>query len=145
MGRIVALHRINLMVMGHQPGNWHGKAGLEVDTRGEAFLFSVPYCLGWFAESKWLGVGLLVVYAKETVTTMEQILPVKESMPYFSNQIIQITLSLSFKKWLYVFRKSGLIVSAVFWKLKGRSNVSKSCGWEEWLLAQPVGSSSRSS
>lgn len=104
------------------------KAGLEVDMRGEAFLYFITYSLGWFVEGKCLGVGLLVVYAKETVATVEQIFPVKESMSYFVNQIIQIILSLSFKKWLQVFRKFGLIVLAVFWKLKGRSNVGESCG-----------------
>lgn len=69
--------------MGCQPRGWHVKAGLEMDTRREALLFSVPYSLGWCAEDKWLGVGLLVVYAKQTVTKMEQSWPVKENIDYF--------------------------------------------------------------
>lgn len=78
-------------------GGWsavkpHVKAGLEVATKREALLFSVPYSLVWFVEGK----GLLVVYAKETATAMEQSWPVKDSMPYCVNQIIQMILSLSF-------------------------------------------------
>lgn len=80
------------MVVGGQPWNWHVKAGLEVDTKREALLFSVPYSLVWFVEGK----GLLVVYAKEIATEMEQSWPVKDSMPYFVNQIIQMIFSLFF-------------------------------------------------
>lgn len=59
-------------------------------------------------------MGLLVVYVKETVTKIEQSWPVKESLSYFVNQIIQVILSFSFKKFFQVFKKPCLIVLAIF-------------------------------
>lgn len=70
------------------------------------------------------------------VTKMEWSWPVKENLSYFVHQIVQIILPFSFKNFFQVFKKSCLIVLAIFWKLRGRSNFIKSCRWEERHLAQ---------
>lgn len=61
-----------------------------------------------------------MVYAKETVTKIEQNWPVKDSMSYFVNRIIQVILFL-LKNFLQVFRKfKSLIVFSWFLKIKGK-------------------------
>lgn len=115
--------QVSFMVMGVQWESWHVKAGLEVGTGGK-LCFSLCLIL--------LG-NLLKINAKVWAHWWH--MPKKQLKcnktgqlwkAWHSSDFVQKILFYKNPLFLQVFRMSCVMVWAVFWKLRGRSNFGKS-------------------